>query len=111
MIQKYIDQIEFDEQHYNTEMGTVVFYFTAPVEMLNGRYPDAVSAEISVEFLMDGNNVFLPYTGYCEISPTKEELDGSFSDYDWAEMVLSKPEIDLLLKVYDEFNQARRRDV
>ena len=99
-IQEYIDQIKFDEQYDNEKEETITFYFMAPVEILDGRYTDAVSAEISVECMMDGNDAFLPYTGYCMASPTKEEPDGSFLDYDWTEIVLSNEELDLLFEKY-----------
>lgn len=107
VIQKYINQIKFEEQYYNPKESTNIFYFIAPVEILDGKYPNAVSAEISVECIADDSYTFAPYSGYCEISPTREEPDGSFLDYDWTELVLSNDELDLLFKVYDNFAKKK----
>ena len=45
-----ISKVLFDERYRNDEYETETLYFFAPKEWLSGRYPEAISAEISVEY-------------------------------------------------------------
>ena len=45
-----ISKVMFDEQYKSDEYETVTLYFFAPKEWLGGLYPEAISAEISVEY-------------------------------------------------------------
>ena len=74
-------RIQFDERYDNSEFNTTTLYFIAPVDLLNGKYPEAESMEISVEFPTDR-----PEAEYTDVmfSPTKDRLD-----YDWFLDVMS----------------------
>lgn len=102
MIREYIDRIEFEESFYSEEYQTVTMYFTAPVELLDGKYPDAVSAEISIEFPCADDSNFYPRGGSVEIAATGEHGDGLL-DYDWHHVDLPYDEIELLLGLYDKW--------
>ena len=85
------DEIKFDEMFESEDTGTTTFYFTAPKEVFNGRYPEADSAEIRIEFPtnnMDTSNTIVAF------SPTK---DGE--DYDWYDVYLSEDDIKMLLRL------------
>ena len=61
-------RISFEESYECPEANTVTLYFIAPVDMLDGKYPDAKSMEISIEFPAGK-----PEARYAEVmfSPTK----------------------------------------
>ena len=65
--------------------GTTTLYFIAPKEWLGGLYPEAVSAEIGVEY-----PVAHPEAIYATVmmSPTKATKNDSVEDYDWYDIVL-----------------------
>lgn len=102
MILEYIDRIEFEESFYSEEYETLTMYFTAPVELLDSKYPDAVSAEISIEFPCYDDKNFYPRGGSVEIAATGEHGDGLL-DYDWHHVDLPYDEIELLLGLYDKW--------
>lgn len=102
MIREYIDKIEFEESFYSQEQQAFTMYFVAPLAILKGKYPDAISAEIMVEFEAEDNRYFRPKTGRVEISPTGEHGDGLL-DYDWQYVYVPYEEIELLLQVYDKW--------
>lgn len=88
MIREYIDRIEFEESFWSQDRKTLTMYFIAPVELLDSKYPEAVSAELMVEFEAEGNDCFDPKSGIVEISPTGEHGDGLL-DFDWKSVDMS----------------------
>lgn len=100
--------IEFDEA-WNKEDNETALFFTVPKEILCGNYPDAVSAEISIEFPTD-----LAEAEYAtvEISPTRyvEEDDG-YEDYDWCELILSDEEINALIELARKAGWSEEQEV
>lgn len=92
--------IKFEESYISEEYGTITLYFIAPKEMLNGKYPEAESMEISVEFPI--GNIEARY-GIVMFSPTKYDEEGeSYTDYDWFEVPLPFEEIEKLIKIAEE---------
>ncbi len=81
-------RIQFDERYDNSEFNTTTLYFIAPVDLLDGKYPEAESMEISVEFPTDK-----PQEESADVmfSPTKDGLD-----YDWFRADISRGEIEEL---------------
>lgn len=73
---------------------TVTLYFFAPKEWLGGLYPEAISAEISVEY-----PVAHPEAIYATVmmSPTRVTDNNSVEDYDWYDIVLLPTEIEQLM--------------
>jgi hypothetical protein len=102
MIREYIDNIEFEESFWSQEREVLTMYFVAPVELLDGKYPDAISAEIMVEFEAEDDKHFSPMSGSVEISPTGEHGDGLL-DYDWRFVDMPCEEIELLIHIYDKW--------
>lgn len=94
----FIENIQFDEEYECEAYDTITYYFTAPKEMLNGKYPEAESMEISVEFPV---NHCEPQYASIMASPTKDGLD-----YDWFDMELSCNEIEQLIKKAEENTQT-----
>ena len=91
--------IKFDERHDND--GETTLYFIAPKEMLDnffpkGKYPDAISTEISVE--VPANNI---EDALVSISPTIKTEDG-YEDFDWMDIDIPLEEIEELLKLCKE---------
>ena len=90
-------RITFEERYDSKEYGTTTLYFIAPKDILDGKYPEAEYAEISVEFPM--NNPEARYAT-VEFSPTRYiEEDESYSDYDWYEVDVPYEEIEELIKL------------
>lgn len=96
-----LDQrIIFDESYISEEWGTITLYFIAPKEMLNGKYPEAESMEISIEFPREC--VDARYANVM-FSPTKyDEEEDCYTDYDWFDVNLSCEEIEKLIKLAEE---------
>lgn len=101
MIRRFLDRIEFEEQYQSEEYETTTLYFIAPVEILKGKYPEAISAEISIEFPALDSAYFYPKDASVEMSPTCEDGDGLL-DYAWFDVDLPYDEIELLLSIYDK---------
>ena len=82
-------RIYFEESYECPESIPPTLYFIAPVDMLDGKYPEAESMEISVEFPTAN-----PEARYAEVmfSPTK---DGE--DYDWFDVLIPLDEIEELM--------------
>ena len=89
-------RIKYDEAYIDDEEETVTFYYVAPKEFLLGDYPEAVSAEISVEF--PTNHIEARYAD-VSISPIKVESDGGLSYYDWYDISLPYEEIEELISL------------
>lgn len=93
-------RIKFDESYISEEWGTITLYFIAPKEMLNGKYPEAESMEISIECpkeYIDARYATVMF------SPTKyDEEEDCYTDYDWFSVNLSYEEIEKLIKLAEE---------
>ena len=85
-------RIRFDERYDSEAYGTTILYFIAPKELLNDDYPEAVSAEICIEYPTERID---PAYAAVGISPTDE--DGS--DYDWCDFDLPYDEIEELIRL------------
>lgn len=87
-------KVTLEDWYKNDEYETMTLYFEAPKEWLNGLYPDAVSAEISVEYP-------LKYPEASEatvmISPTRDLGEDGYEDYDWNDLELPLPDIEALI--------------
>lgn len=84
-------RIIFDEKHENEIFETTIMYFTGPKDLINKKYPEAESMEISVEVptkYPDAENATVSF------SPTKDGLD-----YDWHEITIPLEDIDALIKL------------
>lgn len=89
-----IDKVKFEERFVNDELETVTLYFIAPKEWLGDLFPEAVHATISVEY-----PIAHPEARYASvmISPTKEDADGGFEDYEWCDLTALPEEIEALM--------------
>lgn len=89
-----IDKVKFEERFVNDELETVTLYFIAPKEWLGDLFPEAVHATISVEY-----PIAHPEARYASvmISPTKENSDGGFEDYEWGDIIAFPEEIEALM--------------
>ena len=83
------NRITFDERHVSDVYGTTTLYFIAPKELLNNKYPEAESTEISIEFPTNNQD---PEYASVMFSPTK---DGE--DYDWYDVNLPHEDIEQLM--------------
>lgn len=94
----FYDSIAFDEQYDNEEYGTTTLYFEAPtqvLQLLSTEFPDAILAEISVEYPLNKQEANL---ASVMVSPTDE--DGS--DYDWNELLLFPEDIEELFRIAND---------
>ena len=48
-----ISDLELEERYYSELYKTTTLFFIGPKEILNDKYPEAESTEISVEFIID----------------------------------------------------------
>ena len=89
-----IDKVKFEERIVNNDLEIVTLYFIAPKEWLGDLFPEAVHAEISVE-----HPVAHPEARYASgmISPTKEDENGCFEDYEWCDVTAPLEEIEALM--------------
>ena len=88
-------RIKFEEKYEDEEYGTTTLYFIAPKEMLDGKYPEAEHAEISIEFPTANPE---PAYAIVEMSPTKyDEESESYTDFDWFDVSLPYGEIEELM--------------
>lgn len=86
-------RIKFDEKVKSSEYKTTTLYFTAPKELLNKKYPDAESTEISIEF-----PTAYPDANHATVmaSPTKDGLD-----YEWFDLEMTNEDINALIALAD----------
>ena len=89
-----INEVKFEERFVNDELETVTLYFIAPKEWLGNLFPEAVHAEISVEYPIAHQEA--RYASIM-ISPTKEDEDGCFEDYEWCDLTALPEEIESLM--------------
>lgn len=93
-------RIKFDESYISEEYGTITLYFIAPKEMLNGKYPEAESMEISIECPRE--YIEARYSNVM-FSPTKyDEEEECYTDYDWFEVSLPFEDVEELIKIAEE---------
>ena len=93
-------RIEFDEKYIDEEYGTTTLYFIAPKEMLNGKYPEAESMEISIEYPTDH---FEACYASVEFSPTKyDEENDCYTDYEWFDVDMSYEDIEALIELAEK---------
>lgn len=93
-------RIKFENSYINEEYDTITLYFEAPKEMLDGKYPEAESMEISIECPKE--YIDARYASVM-FSPTRyvEEFE-SYTDYDWFDVDMSYEEIEELIKLAEE---------
>ena len=101
-----INFVEFEERYDNEELGTTTLYFIAPKEWLGNSYPEAVHAEISVEYPFcssspEANNVSVM------MSPTRKDEEENSEDYDWFDIDLSFSDIELLLNLSEKHEKSK----
>ena len=90
-----ISKIEFDGVYVN-ELEMVSLYFIAPKDLLLEKFPEAVSAEIKLEYPLNCHSI----NGVSvEMSPTRQTEDGGYEDYEWFAIVLLYSDIEALLKL------------
>lgn len=90
-----ISKVTFEELYENKEYETVTLYFFAPKEWLGELHPEAISAEISVEY-----PIAHPEAIYATVmmSPTREnEENDSIEDYDWHDVVILPSKVEQLI--------------
>lgn len=92
-----LENIKFDERY--DDNGETTLYFIAPKEMLDnffpkGKYPDAVSMEISIE--VPTNNIKAE-NALVSVSPTIKTED-AYEDCDWIDVDIPLEEIEALLR-------------
>ena len=101
-IDDYIAHIELEDKYVSDTYGTTTLYFSAPKELLNSEYPEAVSAEISVEFPTDHPEACL---AGVEISPTEYDEEGdAYTDYEWLSVDMAYEDIERLMNMAKEDN-------
>lgn len=98
--------VEFEDKFVSEEWGTTTYYFTAPKEMLEGKYPEAEAMEISVEFLTEQ-----PEARYATVmfSPTKyDAIEECYTDYDWFDVDMPYEDIEKLMSMAEKTLEKRR---
>lgn len=104
-----IKKVKYDESYESDYYETVTHYFIAPVELLDvwlrKNYEDAVSAEISIEVLLNCQEVS---EACVSISPTRDE-GGCLTDYDWTNIQVAPEEAEYLLNIAKkEYGEIRK---
>ena len=96
-------RIWLEDRYDNEECGTTTLYFVAPKEMLNGKYPEAESMEISVECPTE--HICAEYaTVMC--SPTRyDEETECYTDYDWYDVDMPYDEVEELIALAKKINK------
>lgn len=87
-MQKYMNEVKYEETFENQEETILEHYFIAPKELLSEflsiKYPDAVSATILLKIPMDTEKPI--QDAVALVSPTKETEEDCLEDYDWTEI-------------------------
>lgn len=83
-IKKWLDTAILEDRYISEEHDTTTLYFSLPSDVLEGKYPEAESAELSIEYPSAS-----PYAENATImiSPTKN-TGSEISDYDWQDVSL-----------------------
>lgn len=103
------DHFKYEDRYDSREYGTTTLYFTGPASLLSGKYPEAESATISVEFPKEHME---PGFATVMISPCKyfEEADG-YEDYDWTDLDLPYEDIDRLFSLAQRAQKEHLSDI
>lgn len=97
------DDILFEDRYDDDETGTVTLYFMAPKELVEYRYPEAESTEISLEY---PESIPVVEHATVQVSPTK-----GCCDYDWFDVFPTPDFVDALFKLANEKEPLYVRDV
>ena len=89
-----IDQVELEESYFSEMYDSMTLYFVLPKEWVNGLYPEACAAELSVEFPCTNPD---PTSVKAEIAYTMDEGD-AFTDCGWWDIELSSQDVSELMK-------------
>lgn len=89
--------IVFEEKFVDEEFETTTLYFIAPKEILNGKFPEADFATISVEF--PTSNPRPEFSSVMYSPAVYEEENDAYEDYAWFDVELSYSEIAELLLI------------
>lgn len=105
-LEKKMLNVEFEEKIVTENEDTIVLYFTAPKEYLNGKYPEAVSCTICIELPAD-----TPTAENANVlfSPTKPEGEEGLTDYDWYNVNLPVEEINELISLGELGKKAQKK--
>lgn len=87
-------KVILEDRYKSNEYETMTLYFIAPKEWLDGFYPDAVHAEISVEYPL---NCPEASAATVMVSPTRDLGEDGYEDYDWNDLELSPSDIETLI--------------
>jgi len=89
-------RIKVHEKYIDKEIGTTTCYFSAEKSLLEelfpGKYPEAISMEISVEFPSGCSE-----PNYADVSISPVNANGEA--YDWIDIDISYEEIDVLINM------------
>lgn len=97
-LHEYLNDIKLEDIVKSVEYKSTTLYFIGPVELLEGKYPDALHSTISIEF-PDGQCE--PAYASVMVTPTRKEVDGAMVDYDWVTVDWPDSVIGQLLDQYD----------
>lgn len=83
-------KIELSDTYKNEASGTQELFFDAPKELLGDRYPNAVMADIRVEFPLDDPS---GEAASIEFSPVDDDGDDGYVSTDWNPAELFDPDL------------------
>lgn len=89
-----VKKVILEDCYKSDDYETMTLYFIAPKEWLEDIYPDAVHAEISVEYPLNHKEAS---SATVMISPTRDLGDAGYVDYDWNDLELPLSDIDALI--------------
>lgn len=90
-----ISKIKLEERYESEEYDTTTLYFIAPKKLLDGKYPEATHAEISVEYPTNNPEA---HAATVMLSPS-QKYDDSYSAYDWTDIDLPYEHIEALIRL------------
>ena len=85
----------FDDEEHETR----TLYFTAPKELVTGRYPEADATDISVELSLNEQEASAARVMF---GPVQRDAAGNESTCDWNDIDLSYEDIDLLMRIAEK---------
>lgn len=98
--------VEFEDKFVSEEYGTTTYYFMAPKEMLEGKYPEAEAMEISIEFLTEQPEACKATVMF---SPTKyDATEECYTDYDWFDVDMPYEDIEKLMNMAEKALEKQR---
>lgn len=96
-------RIWFEERYDSKEYGTTTLYFVAPKEMLNGKYPEAETMEISIECPTE--HICAEYATVMWSPSRYDEEAEAYTDYDWHDADWSYEYIEELIALARKINK------